>query len=295
MKNPANKGLMTLILPTFLTLVAITVLPILITFGISLFYIKLTSTAGPLFIGLENYVDLFSDERFLNSLVVTVQLIFIPVALQIVIGLLLAMILKEKLPGMGWMRLAFLLPAVIPPAVSGLVWKLFIVPGAGGLTYGASLFGLNLSLDLLSMPSSALAVVVATSVWVGTPFVALLMLSALESIGEEQYEAARIDGANWFQRHWYISVPEMLPVIVTVTVFRILEALAIFPIIFVLTGGGPAGSTEPINYYAYVTGFDYLRVDYAATIIFFFFVAMMGATAPFLINIARREGREARS
>ncbi|MFV0332469.1 MAG: carbohydrate ABC transporter permease [Tropicimonas sp.] len=294
MKRPENRGLMPLILPTFLALVAITVLPILVTFGISLFYINLTSPGGPAFVGLENYVDLFSDERFLNSLTVTVKLIFIPVALQIVIGLMLAMVLKEKLPGTGWMRVAFLLPAVIPPAVSGLVWKLFIVPGAGGLSYGASLFGVDLTLDLLSMPSTALGVIIAASVWVGTPFVALLLLSGLESIGDDQYEAARIDGANWFQQHWHISVPTLIPVIVTVTVFRILEALAIFPIIFVLTGGGPAGSTEPVNYYAYVNGFEYLRVDYAATIIFFFFVMMMTATAPFLVNIARREGREVR-
>ncbi|WEX12105.1 sugar ABC transporter permease (plasmid) [Chelativorans sp. AA-79] len=177
------------------------------------------------FAGAENYLELFSDSRFLNSLIVTVELIFIPVALQIGIWLLLAMVLKEKLPGTGWMRLAFLLPAVIPPAVSGLVWKLFIVPGAGGLSYGASVFGVDLSLDLLSMPGTALATVIVASVWIGTPFVALLMLSALESIGDEQYEAARIDGASWFQSHWHISLPEIRPVILTVAVFRILEAL----------------------------------------------------------------------
>ncbi|MBN9887050.1 carbohydrate ABC transporter permease [Salipiger abyssi] len=279
-------------MPTFLALVAITVLPILVTLGISLFYVDLTMPGMTRFAGLENYFELFQDSRFLNSLTVTAKLIFIPVALQIVIGLLLAMVLKEKLPGTGWMRMAFLLPAVIPPAVSGLVWKLFIVPGAGGLSYLGHVIGVDLSLDLLSMPGSALTLVIVTSVWVGTPFVALLMLSALESLGEEQYEAARIDGASWFQAHWHISLPEIRPVILTVAVFRILEALAIFPIIFVLTGGGPAGATEPINYYAYVNGFEYLRVDYAATIIFFFFVVMMGICSPFLINIARRESSE---
>lgn len=292
MPGKTNRGLWPLIMPTFLALVAITVLPILVTLGISLFYVDLTMPGMTRFAGLENYFELFQDSRFLNSLTVTAKLIFIPVALQIVIGLLLAMVLKEKLPGTGWMRMAFLLPAVIPPAVSGLVWKLFIVPGAGGLSYLGHVIGVDLSLDLLSMPGSALTLVIVTSVWVGTPFVALLMLSALESLGEEQYEAARIDGASWFQAHWHISLPEIRPVILTVAVFRILEALAIFPIIFVLTGGGPAGATEPINYYAYVNGFEYLRVDYAATIIFFFFVVMMGICSPFLINIARRESRE---
>lgn len=292
MSNSRNRGLWPLILPTFLALVAITVVPIVVTSSLSLFFVDLTMPGWPVFAGLENYRELFQDGRFLQSLVVTGQLILVPVALQIVIGLLLAMVLREKLVGTRWMRVAFLLPAVIPPAVSGLVWKLFIVPGAGGLTFGASLFGADLTLDLLSMPGTALATIIAASVWVGTPFVSLLMLSALESVGNEQYEAARIDGANWFQQHWHISLPEIRPVIVTVTVFRILEALAIFPIIYVLTGGGPAGATSPINYYAYMNGFEYLRIDYAATIIFFFFVMMMGLCSPFLVNIARREARE---
>lgn len=292
MKINRNRGLWLLILPTFLALLAITALPIIVTSSLSLFYVDLAMPGMPRFAGLENYFELFSDERFRQSVVVTFKLILIPVALQVFIGLLLAMVLREKLVGTRWMRVAFLLPAVIPPAVSGLVWKLFIVPGAGGLTYGASLFGADLSLDLLSMPNTALATIIVTSVWVGTPFVALLMLSALEAVGNEQYEAARIDGANWFQSHWHISLPEIRPVIMTVAVFRILEALAIFPIIYVLTGGGPAGSTAPINYYAYMNGFDYLRIDYAATIIFFFFVMMMVLCAPFLVNIARREAME---
>lgn len=294
MTRTRNRGLWPLIMPTFLALVAITVLPIIVTSAISLFYVDVSGMSAPRFAGLENYRELFQDEQFRRSLVVTAQLIFIPVALQIVIGLLLAMVLKEKLRFTGWMRMAFLLPAVIPPAVSGLVWKLFIVPGAGGLTYAGSLLGFDLSVDLLSQPGSALATIIVASVWIGTPFVALLLLSALESVGDEQYEAARIDGANWFQQHWHISLPEIRPVIITVMIFRILEALAIFPIIFVLTGGGPAGSTQPINYYAYVNGFEYLRVDYAATIIFFFFVMMMGFCSPFLVNIARRESKEAR-
>ncbi|WP_181900626.1 carbohydrate ABC transporter permease [Paracoccus thiocyanatus] len=294
MSVSSNQGLWSFILPTFLTLGAITVTPILATFGISLLYINLTMPGPPMFVGLENYAELMADSRFWNSAVVTAELIFIPVAAQIAIGLLLAMVLKEKLAGTRWMRMAFLLPAVIPPAVSGLIWKLFIVPGAGGLAWLGGLFGADMSLDLLSMPSSALAVVIVASVWTGTPFVALLFLSALESIGDDQYEAARIDGASWFQSHWHISLPELRPAIITVTVFRILEALAIFPIIFVLTGGGPAGSTEPVNYLAYVNGFEYLRVDYAATIIVSFFIVMMALCAPFLVGIARREAKEAR-
>ncbi len=289
-----NGDLWALILPTFLLLAGITIAPIVYTFIVSLYYIDPTSPMPPSFQGFENYVALFSDERFLNSLVVMMQLIIVPVFLQIVIGLALAIVLKEKFPGIRWMRLVFLLPSVIPPAVSGLLWKLFLVPGAGGLTYLGTVVGADLQLDLLNMPTSALMVVIVASTWVGTPFVALLLLSALETIDKEQYEAATIDGASWMRSHWHISLPTIRPVIQTVVVFRVLEALAIFPIIFILTAGGPSGATEPVNYYAYVTGFEYLKIDYAATMIFFFFMVMMVFCAPFLINIARAEGRASR-
>ena len=284
----SERGMLPFVLPTFALMGLATVAPIVLTAVVSLYVVDPTSPIGPIFQGIANYTALLSDERFLNSLVVMAELIVIPVMAQLLIGLLLAIVLREKLAGMRWMRLVFLLPAVIPPAVSGLVWKLFIVPGAGGLSYFASRAGLSLDVNLLDRPGSALATVIVASIWVGTPLVALLLLSALESIGDEQYEAAALDGAAWFRSQWHVSIPNIRPVIRTVVVFRVLEALAVFPMIFVLTGGGPASATEPVNYYAYLTGFDYLKIDYAASIIICFFVIMLGAAAPFLGGIARK-------
>lgn len=282
------------IVPTFVVLATITVVPLIVTFVVSLFVIDVTSGEPPFWQGFYNYVSLFSDDRFLNSLIVTAELIFIPVALQIVFGLALAICMREKLKGTRWMRLLFLLPAVIPPAVSGLVWKLFVIPGAGGLAWLSSLLGIDLDMDLLSMPGTALATVIVASAWVGTPFVALILLSGIETISQDQYESATIDGATWWQMHRHISIPTLAPIIRTVVVFRVLEALAVFPIVFVLTGGGPAGATEPINYYAYVSGFDYLQIDYAASMIVLFFLAMMAVCAPFLVQIARSSAEPAR-
>ncbi|PHR92231.1 MAG: hypothetical protein COA78_33600 [Blastopirellula sp.] len=282
-----DSAYLAMVAPSAILLVIITIIPILATFYISLHFFNPTSTRQFGWVGWENYGYLLEDSRYLNSLRVMLWLIVIPVALQITLGMALAIALKEKLAGTSWMRVLFLLPAVIPPAVSGLVWKLFIVPGAGGVTYMGSLLGIDLQLDLLSSPNSALFVIIVCSTWVGTPFVALLFLSSLETISKDLYEAAHLDGAGWLQSHWSISIPIMRPVIMTVMVFRILEALAIFPIIFILTGGGPAGSTEPVNYYAYVSGFQYLKIDYAATIIVSFFVILMVFCAPFLIRIAR--------
>ena len=282
------------IVPAFAVLATITIVPLIATFVVSLFIVDVTSGLPPMWQGFYNYLSLFSDTRFLNSVVVTAELIFIPVGLQLLFGIALAICLREKLPGTRWMRVLFLLPAVIPPAVSGLVWKLFVIPGAGGLAWLSSLLGVNLDVDLLSMPGTALATIIAASTWIGTPFVSLILLSGLETISQDQYESATLDGANWWQTHRYISIPALKLIIRTVVVFRILEALAIFPIVFVLTGGGPAGATEPVNYYAYISGFDYLQIDYAASMIVLFFLVMMALCTPFLVQIARSNEGAAR-
>jgi multiple sugar transport system permease protein len=288
MKTSRRAGLLPLVVPTFALLAAVTVVPIVLTAVVSLYYIDPTAPERTEFQGLADYVAMFGDDLFISSLYVTVELVVFPVVLQVLIGFALAVVLRERLAGTGWIRLVFLLPAVIPPSVSGLIWKLFIVPGAGGLTYLGSLAGLQLEADLLNAPTPALVTIIVASVWTGTPFVALLMLSALEAVPREQYEAAEIDGTTWLGSQRYVSLPAIAPVVRTVTVFRVLEALAIFPIIFVMTGGGPAGATEPINYYAYVNGFNYLKIDYAASLIVFFFLLLMAGCLPFLRGIARR-------
>ena len=140
----ADAGYLQMIAPSVVLLVAITIVPIFATIYISMNFVSLTNPAASGFIGFENYRYLLEDSRYLNSLRVMLILIAFPVTFQIILGMILAIALKEKLPGTGWMRVFFLLPAVIPPAVSGLVWKLFIVPGAGGVTYLGSMFGADL-------------------------------------------------------------------------------------------------------------------------------------------------------
>jgi len=283
-----GKELMPMIVPAVSFLFLITVIPILGTIILSLFYYDITSPDTIRFYYFKHYIELFRDERFLNSVLVTLQLIFIPVFFQVMLGFLLAIAIHEKMKGTQWMRSLFLIPAVIPPVVIGLIWKLFIIPGQGGLTYFTKLTGTGFEFDFLNVPASALMIIIIASIWMGTPFVTLMFLSGLESISLHYYEAAAIDGAGWFRSHLFISRPLLSPIIKTVSIFRILEALAIFPIIFILTGGGPASATEPINFYAYITGFDYLKIDYAAAIIVFFFILLMTISLPLIKGMAKR-------
>ncbi len=281
-----NKNYFYYIFPAFIFILLVTIIPILGTISLSTLSYNIAQPEKIHFVGFRNYLALFQDHRFLNSLKVMLLLILIPVTVQMILGLMLALALNEKLKGTNWMRLFFLCPAVIPPIVIGLIWKLFLIPGAGGLSYFMLKFGLQAP-DLLSQTSTSLIAIILTSVWAGTPFVTLMLLSGMETISSSYYEAASIDGASWLQRHRVITLPLILPVGKTVIIFRILEALAIFPVIFVLTGGGPAGATEPINYYAYVTGFNYFKFDYAATIIVIFFILLMLLSFPFLKSVVK--------
>ena len=277
-------------LPTLVVLGALTLLPILVTFGLSLTSLSYTRP-GPLrFIGFQNYERLLHDDRFLNSISTSLILIFVPVALQMMVGFVVALIMHERLPGMGWLRLIFIAPMVMPPIVMGLMWKVLYTPQLGGINYFLGLVGVT-GPAWLVQPQWALVAIILTALWGWTPFVALMLLASMETFPSELYEAARIDGATWVQTVRYITMPLLRPAALVVLVFRIIEALAIFPIIFVVTGGGPAGATETLNYYAYVSGFNFLNVAYASAIIvvFFFLLAILTTPATRIIVAASQE------
>jgi multiple sugar transport system permease protein len=268
-----------------------TVVPILTTIGISFTSFNISMPNQSSFVGLENYLNLLSDDRFLNSVRVTLLFIIYPVAFQLIFGLALAIALHENLPGTKWVKAFFIIPMIFPPVIIGMTWKVFLTPQLGGLNYFLSLFGIH-GPDWLAAPSSALWAVIIAAVWASTPFVILMYYATLGTIPEPHFEAAAIEGASWWQTIRYVSFPFLKPITKVIVIFRVLEALAIFPVIFVLTGGGPAGATEPINLYAYFTGFNYLKVDYAATLIVVFFSFLLAISWPILKKMVyQSEGR----
>jgi multiple sugar transport system permease protein len=263
-----------------LTLIALlTILPILLTFVLSLTSLSYTTIDPVQFIGLRNYERLLGDSRFLSSISTTLILIVVPVALQMIFGFGIALVMYERLPGMGWLRLIFVAPMVMPPIVMGLMWKILYTPQLGGINYFLSLAGIE-GPNWLIHQGWALWAIILAALWGWTPFVALMLLAAMETFPLELYEAAEIDGASWTQSVWHITLPLLRPAAQVVLVFRVIEALAIFPIIFVVTGGGPAGATETMNYYAYVRGFNFLNVAYACAIIVMFFILLTIITTP---------------
>ena len=275
----SNRGYGRFLIPAMVALTVLTLLPILFSIGLSMTSLSYTSVAPARFVGIQNYLDLFSDERFLRSLWQSAILIFGPLPFQLVFGYLLAVVMSERLPGMGWLRIIFIIPMFFPPIVMGLMWKILFTPQLGGINYYLSLLGIDGPL-WLAQPTYALISIIIVTIWGWTPFVVIMFYTAMQTFPKDLYEASRIDGATWMQQNRFVTLPLLRETALVVIIFRIMEALSIFPIIFVMTAGGPAGSTETTNYYAFVSGFEFLKVGYASSIILTFLAILVAILAP---------------
>ena len=217
------------------------------------------------FIGFQNYINLMSDSRFWNSVKVTFILAGGSLCLQITLGLGLALLVHLPFTISKWGRTLFIVPMVLPPVVVGIIWKMLFSPLLPGVNYFLSLVGINGPL-WFDTGFSARWAVILVDVWYGAPFVMLMFLAGLESLPQEPMIAAIVDGANRWQLLRFITIPMLKPVIIFVTIYRAIEALKMFALIYIMTGGGPGVATEPMNYHIWRVGFSSYKVGYASTI-----------------------------
>ena len=265
--------------PSIVLLLVLTILPMLFTLYLSTSSLSYTSPRPPRYIGLRNYERLLGDARFLQSIPVSLLFIAVPVAVQLLLGFLIAVIMNERLPFMRWLRFVFVAPMVIPPIAMGLMWRVLYTPHLGGLNFFLGLVGID-GPGWLTEPNWALVAIIIVAVWGWTPFVGLFFLAVMQSIPEELYEAGVIDGATWVQSVRHITLPLLRPTFAFIGIFRVIESLGIFPIIYIVTNGGPATATETVNFYGFVSGFNNLRVGYASAIIVVFFLMLFVIVAP---------------
>jgi len=165
-----------------------------------------------------------------------------------------------------------------------------LIPNLGGLDYYLGLFGIP-SIDWLGSPGTALAAVTIASVWEWTPFVIVVMLAALDSLPRAPLESAVIDGASTLKIIFYVIIPLLKPIILVVLLLRIIESLAILPVVFMMTGGGPARATEAINLYAYHVGLEYLDIGYAASILVAFIFILLFFCTPIILSSLRADSK----
>jgi trehalose/maltose transport system permease protein len=252
-------------------------LPIVEALRLSVYRVWLQAPGERAFIGLENYLALLAAPRFWNAFRVTLLFLGVSVAAELTLGLGLALLLHRRFPGQGMARAAALLPWALPTVVSGLMWGWIFHDRYGIANRLLMDLGLlNAPLVWLGAPGTAFCAAVVADVWKATPYVALILLAGLQSIGEDLWEAARLDGAAGPALLRRIILPLLRPALAVALLFRALDAFRVFDVIYVLTRGGPGGATETLALLTYQTLFQDLDFGRGAALAVMLFAANLG-------------------
>ncbi|KTS64810.1 ABC transporter permease [Microbacterium testaceum] len=258
------------LLPGFVLLLVIVIIPLV--WNVFLTFTKWRGVGDPEFIGLDNWTKLLADEDFWTSFANSVWMILAMVVVPTIVGLTVAALLFDvvgrKFGGKvgSFLRATYYLPQILPIAVAGIVIGWIVRPGeTGALNQILASLGLP-SYDWLGQMPAALIVLMVVLVWVQIGYPVVVFMAALQRVDPELYEAAELDGANWFQRFTAITMSIIRPEIFVVTLTCTIAALKVFGPVYVITQGGPAGSTIVPAYYAYLEFFTKRNVGYGATI-----------------------------
>jgi multiple sugar transport system permease protein len=278
-----------LLLPAVVVIVAVLVYPVVYGAYLSLFNYQMTLSPERTLIGLANYQKLlFNNADFLNSMWVTARFTLMTVALEFVIGLGIALLLTLDFPARAIFRALVLLPLMVPPLVSGLLWRLMYDHELGVLSYFVRVLGGDPPV-FLGDPDIALLAVSITEVWRATPFMVLVLLAALQSVPHELHEAAQIDGASAAQRFMAVTFPLILPVVLIALLFRTVDVLRTFDLIFLLTSGGPGTTTEVLSMFIYRYGFQSFDMGLTSAASMILFVLTLVICLVYLRLIVRRQ------
>ena len=250
--------------PAFLVLIIILIYPLGYSFWLSFHEWTLRGFVnGVPWVGLENYASLFTNPDFMTSLRITFTFVICAISVEFILGMGLALLLNQSLRGEGLIRSAILLPMMCTNVVVGLTWRLLFNYQFGIINYYIALAGLT-PVEWLSSPSLAMLSVVIVDVWNTTSFVALMLLAGLQSLPDEPFEAARIDGASRWQTFIYLTLPLLRQTILVALLWRLIDTFRVFDVVYLLTAGGPARATEVVSIYVYNYGFKSFNLGYAS-------------------------------
>ena len=252
--------------PAVIFTVAMIAFPVVYTIWLG--FQSFSSTGKQSFAGLANYSKLATDYEFWHGLWVTIALYVLSLVLQLVFGVWLALVLfhAKRLPGI--VRSMFISPFMMPPVVAGMMWLVILDPSLGAANYVLQFFGLP--------PSEWLA----SPTWV-IPTIALIVLGGLQSLPPSVYEAAQIDGASAFKTFQRITLPLLLPTIVTAAILRSVDLLRFFDIIYITTQGGPGNASNTLNIYGFRVGFEFFNIGYASALMLTLTAIVFGAVLAF--------------
>jgi multiple sugar transport system permease protein len=280
------------ILPCVFILVAVSVFPFVYSLWLSFNSWEMGMGLPRKFVGLANYGRLFTEDRFWNSMTNMGEVLIFGVSSQFIIGLTLAMLLNRAFRARSLITTLFLLPMMIAPVVVGCNWKMIYHYTYGPLNYILKALHLsNEGVNWLGSIKVAMPSVILSDTWEWTPFMMIVLLAGLQSIPEELYEAAKVDGASGWQLFWYITIPVLKPIIIIVLLIRTMDAFKLFDLVVLLTQGGPAGASETVSYYNYLAGFKYFDLGYAAAMAYVQLIVIIIIANVFLKFLPKRETR----
>ena len=215
------------------------------------------------YVGWANYREIIASSEFLHTLIVTFKLMAMTLSVQLVLGVGIALLVTQRLPGMGVVRTLLLIPMMISPVIVGLVWLFLYFPELGYLNYFLSFIGVGPFAWITSTEWALWAIAIA-DIWQWTPFIMMGTAAALTSLSPEPFEAAKLDGNSSWDVFWRVTLPQIRPVIISLLFLRAIDAFKIYDIIFVLTKGGPGDTTEVLSMFIYRQSFTFWRMGVGA-------------------------------
>ena len=266
-----------LIAPAVILVTLIGIVPIFNTLRYSLEYYKLSDAAGRTFVGLKNYIYLFTEnEYFWDSFFNTFEFAFFSVLLELVVGFIGAMLMHKATKGVTLVRAAVLIPWAIPGVIVAQMWSYMFNDQLGVINQLLQTLHITSSnITWLADSHWAMVAIVLTDTWKQFPFVALMLLAGLQTIPGDLYEAAQVDGAGRVKQFFSITLPGIKPILLVVLLFRTMGALRIFDIVYSMTGGGPANATTTLLLQSYNFFFKDMNYGYGSAMATIIFVLIM--------------------
>jgi multiple sugar transport system permease protein len=281
-----NKKLFSLALriPALIVLIGLFLIPIISMFNISFRSLSfaIPGSTGQ-WVGLENYRIMWASNEFWYSIKITIIFVLIVIPSQLVLGFIIALLLDRNIRGRRIFTTTIITPMLLAPIVVGLMWLFMLNYDVGIAPYYLKLFGLDVG-NLLGNIKTAYPAIILIEIWHWTPLLALMIFSGLQSLPQDPYEAAIVDGASRYQIFRHITIPLLRPVIIIAVILRGIDVFKIFDEIFILTSGGPGNSTEVINMLAFKINFLFWNMGQGATVgVAIFLIALISTAFLFIL------------
>jgi len=276
-KNKMKKGdglsAVVFLTPTMIIFLTFILFPVIFSFYLSFHEWNMFSSEAT-YVGIDNYKRMMQSNEFWSVLKNTGIYTIGTVPLNMIVALLVAMALNKKIKGKKFLRTAFFAPVIISPVAAAVIWRWIYDPNYGLLNYGISFFGVG-SINWLNDPTAAMFALIIMGVWKTFGINMVLFSAGLAGIPETYYEAADIDGAGKFSKFWHITLPMLAPTTFFIMIMSMISSFQVFDLVYVLTSGGPLGSTKVLVFYVYEYAFKFFEMGYASAVAYVLFVILI--------------------